>query len=107
MMKKLGKEQKFLITKHLQIEQAAARRRARDLENLKHKLYYVGAAVIVVLFWLCCMYFVVENRKQEFPELGDEWFPHRVSDYDLIITERNKKYWAEKDQEYRNRYNRR
>lgn len=107
MMKQMGKEQKFLLTRHLQIEQAAARRRARNLEKLKHQLYYVGAGIIVVLFWLCCMYFVVENRKQEFPELGNEWFPHRVSDYDLIITERNKKYWAEKDQEYRNRYNRR
>jgi hypothetical protein len=107
MMKKLGKEQKFLITKHLQIEQAAARRRARDLEKLKHKLYYVGAVIVIVIFWAVCMYFVVENRKKEFPELGDDWLPHRISDYDIIITERNKKYWAEKDREYRNRYNRR
>lgn len=105
MMKKLGKEQKVLVARHIKIEQARAARRRRKMEELKHRLYYVGAAVIVIVFWLGCMYFVVENRKAEFPELGDGWFPHRVTDYDLIITERNKKYWADKDREYRDRKN--
>lgn len=105
MMKILGKEQKVLIAKHIKVEQARAIRRAREMEKLKHKLYYVGAVIVVIVFWIGCMWMVVENRKAEFPELGDDWLPHRVTNYDLIITERNKKYWADKDREYRDRKN--
>jgi len=105
MMKKLGKEQKFLLTKHLQIEQAAARRQARAMEALKHKLYYAVGGAVVLVFWLVVMYFVVENRKTDYPELGNDWFPHRVNNHDLIIAERNKKYWAGKEREYRERKN--
>ena len=105
MMKTLGKEQKVLIAQHIKIEHARAIQRQRALDRLKVKIYYAVAGVVVVVFWLGCMYFVVENRKAEFPELGDGWFPHRVTNYDLIITERNKKYWADKDQEYRDRKN--
>jgi hypothetical protein len=105
MMKVIGKEQKVLIARHIKVEQARAVRRARQIEKIKHRLYYAGAAVVIVVFWCVCMYFVVENRKAEFPELGDDWLPHRVTNYDLIITERNKKYWADKDREYRDRKN--
>jgi hypothetical protein len=105
MMKKLGKEQKVLVARHVQQERAIAARRKREIEKLKHKLYYVGAVIVVIVFWIGCMWMVVENRKAEFPELGDGWLPHRVTNYDLIITERNKKYWADKDREYRDRKN--
>jgi hypothetical protein len=106
MMKVMGKEQKVLIAKHIKQEQARAAKRKREMEKLKHKLYYVGAVVVVIVFWLACMFLVVENRKKEFPELGDGIFPRRVDEYDLIISERNRKYWAEKEQEYRDRRNR-
>jgi len=106
MMKVMGKEQKSLIAKHLKAEQARAIQRARAREKLKEKLYYVGAVVVVIAFWLASMYLVIENRRREFPELGDGLFPHRVQDYDLIIAERNRKYWNEKEQEYRDRRNR-
>ena len=105
MMKVMGKEQKVLISRHIKAEKARAVKRAREMEKLKVKIYYAVGVVVVIVFWLTLMYFVVENRKEEFPELGDGWLPHRVSNYDLIISERNRKYWTEKEEELRNRRN--
>lgn len=101
MMKTLGKEQKVLIAQHIKIEHARAVQRQRKLDQLKIKLYYAVGGIIVVVFWLVCMYFVVENRKVEYPEFGTDFFPHKTSEYDRIIAERNRKYWDQKAAEYR------
>jgi hypothetical protein len=101
MMDKLGKEQKIQITRQIRIDQAAAARRAVRMERLKTELMWVGAVLVVIVIWGLCLLWVAEMRKIDYPELGQDFFPHMVDNHDLIIAERNKKYWAMKEKEYR------
>jgi hypothetical protein len=105
MMKTLGKEQKVLIAQHIKIEHARAIQRQRKLNQLKVKMYYAVGGAVVLVFWLVCMYFVVENRKVEYPELGNDWLPHRVTNHDQIIADRNRRYWEQRSREYRDQLN--
>jgi hypothetical protein len=101
MMEKLGKEQKVQIAKQMRIEQANSVRRAKRMERLKTELMWVGAILVVIVIWVLCLLWVAEMRKIDYPELGQDFIPHRVDNHDLIIAERNKKYWAMKEKEYR------
>jgi len=58
MMKKLGVEQKALINRQINIEHAASVRRARQIAILKNRLYGVGGILVVLLFWIFCMWWV-------------------------------------------------
>jgi len=98
-------EQKALINRQINIEHAASVRRARQIAILKNRLYGVGGILVVLLFWIFCMWWVAEKRIQDYPEYGTGFFPRLVSDHDLIVAERNKKYWDAKAAEYRNRQN--
>ncbi|CAB5221165.1 hypothetical protein UFOVP240_95 [uncultured Caudovirales phage] len=101
MMEKLGKEQKVQIAKQMRIEQAAAVRRARQMQRLKAEMVWVFVAVFILLFWAGCIIWVVEKRKEDYPEYGQDFIPHLVTDHERIIAERNKKYWDKKAEEYR------
>jgi len=107
MMKKLGVEQKALINKQINIEHARSVQRAKQIAILKNRLYGVGGILVVLLFWIFCMWWVAEKRIEDYPEYGTGFFPRLVSDHDRIVAERNKKYWDAKAAEYRNRQNNR
>lgn len=105
MMEKLGKEQKIQIAKQMRIDHAAAVRKAQRITELKTELVWVVAIVIVLVFWVGCLLWVAEKRKQDYPEYGQDFMPHLVSDYERIVAERNKKYWDAKAAEYRKQQN--
>jgi hypothetical protein len=107
MMKKLGEQQKVLINRQINIEHARSVYRAKQMAKLKHRLYGVGGVLVVLLFWIFCMWWVAERRIEDYPEYGTGFFPSQVSDRDRIVAERNKKYWDAKAAEYRNRQNNR
>jgi len=103
MMEKLGKEQSVVIAKQMRIDQANAAKRAKKLAEMKIKAGWAIGVLIVVAFFIVSIFLVVEHRKQEYPELGQDFLPHRVKNYDLIIAERNKQYWIKKQKEYQER----
>lgn len=100
LMKDMGRQQKILMKAH--IDQYRRQQAIVKCNRLKQKvmLQYAAGGVIVVLFYLCLIYAVILNRHSEYPELGTELWPHRVTDYDKIVAERNAQYWAKKKQEY-------
>ena len=102
MMKSLGDQQKVLINQQMNIEYAASVRRAKQMTKLKNKLYGVVGILVVLLFFIVCMGWVVEQRIKDFPEYGTGFIPRPVTDYDRIVAERNKKYWDAKAAEYQN-----
>lgn len=101
MMEKLGKEQKVQIAKQMRIEQAASARRAQQIKKLKSELWWVGIVIGIMIFYAGCLLWVVEKRKEDYPEYGQDFMPHLVTDHERIIAERNKKYWDKKAEEYR------
>lgn len=103
MMKELGKQQKVVLAAHIKQEAINARRRAIKREKAKRKCMTIGAILFVILCYSGMMWWVVESRKQEFPELGSGFFPERVNNYDQIVAERNKKYWQEREEDVRRR----
>ena len=105
MMKSLGDQQKVLINQQINAEHAASVRRSHQMAKLKNKLYGIGGILVVLLFFIFCMWWVVEKRIEDFPEYGTGFVPKPVTDYDRIVAERNKKYWDAKAAEYQNRQN--
>jgi len=103
MMEKLGKEQSVVIAKQMRIDQTNAAKRAKKLAEMKIKAGWAIGVLIVVAFFIVSIFLVVEHRKQEYPELGQDFLPHRVKNYDLIIAERSKQYWIKKQKEYQER----
>jgi hypothetical protein len=75
MMKKLGAEQKILITKQMQIQAVQDRRRAARIKKLHIELA-IGVAIIFTIFVMAAMFmWVAYDRQQKYPNLGSELFP--------------------------------
>ena len=103
MMQELGKQQKVVLAAHIKRETIRARRRAMEREKIKKKCLTAGGVLIVIVCYLAMMLWVIENRKQEYPELGQGLIPDPVSNYDEIVAERNRKYWEERERDVKNR----
>jgi hypothetical protein len=103
MMKERGKQQKVVIAQHMKDEAIREKRRRAARARAKKKCFYISAVLVVIVFYLGMMWLVVERRKEEFPELGQGLVPERVSNYDQIIAERNRKYWQEREADVRRR----
>jgi hypothetical protein len=103
MMEKLGKEQSVVIAKQIRIDRGNAAKRAKKLAEMKIKAGWAIGVLIVVIFYIVLILVVVENRKKEYPELGQDFLPHRVKNHDLIIAEKNKEYWTKKEKDYQQR----
>jgi hypothetical protein len=103
MMERLGKEQSVVIAKQIRIDRDNAAKRAKKLAEMKIKVGWAIGVLIVVIFYIVLIFVVVENRKKEYPELGQNFLPQKVANYDLILAERNKEYWAKQAKEYRER----
>lgn len=75
MMKKMGAEQKILITKQMQIQAVQERRRAARLKKLQIE-FAVGVAIIFIIVVLGGLFmWVAYDRQQKYPHLGNEMFP--------------------------------
>ena len=75
MMEQMGKEQTVLIAKKMQADHASYLRRKRLLERLHIQIAFgIGGIVIAAAIGLMFA-FVVEDRIQKYPHLGEGWIP--------------------------------
>jgi len=105
MMKKMAKQQSALYRQHLQQQNIQERKRRYRRDKLRHKLYWLGGILLCATFYVVCILWVVEARKVDYPEYGQDFFPSRVSNHDQIIADRNRRYWEQRSREYQDRLN--
>jgi hypothetical protein len=75
MMKQMGKEQKALITRQMQIQAVQDKRRAARLKQLQGE-FIVGVAIIVIVFVMGGLFiWVAYDRQQKYPQYGKDLFP--------------------------------
>lgn len=79
MMKKLGAEQKVLLTKQIQI-QAVQEKRRRARRKQLHVEFMVGVAILFIMLTMGGMFmWVAYDRQQKYPQFGNELFPKSES----------------------------
>lgn len=75
MMKHMGETQRVLIAKQMREERA----RARRYQNLKDKYFIEGLGAVGMIFAIgfsiAMISWVVEDRIQKYPHLGNGWIP--------------------------------
>jgi len=75
MMKKLGAEQKILLTKQIQQQAVQEKRRKARLKQLHIELA-VGIAIMFIIFVMGGMFmYVAYDRQQKYPQFGKDLFP--------------------------------
>lgn len=75
MMKKLGTEQKVLLTKQIQQQAVQEKRRKARLKQLHIELA-VGIAIMFIIFVIFGMFmYVAYDRQQKYPQFGKDLFP--------------------------------
>jgi hypothetical protein len=75
MMKQMGKEQKILIAKQMQIQAVQDRRRAVRMKQLRDD-FIIGIFIIVIIFTMGGMFmYVAYDRQQKYPQYGNGLFP--------------------------------
>jgi hypothetical protein len=75
MMKQMGKEQKILIAKQMQIQVVQDRRRAVRMKQLRDD-FIIGIFIIVMIFTMGGMFmYVAYDRQQKYPQYGNGLFP--------------------------------
>ena len=75
MMKKLGAEQKVLLTKQIQQQAVQEKRRKARLKQLHIELA-VGIAIMFIIFVMFGMFmYVAYDRQQKYPQFGKDLFP--------------------------------
>jgi len=75
MMKKMGAEQKILITQQMQRQAIEDRRRAVRLEQL-HSEFIVGIAIMMIILTMGALFmWVAHDRSRKYPQYGNDLFP--------------------------------
>ena len=75
MMKKMGQEQKALISRQMQIQAVQDRRRAARLKQLQGE-FIIGVAIVVIVFVMGGLFmWVAYDRQQKYPQYGKDLFP--------------------------------
>jgi hypothetical protein len=75
MMKVMGKEQKVLITKQMQKEAVAEKRRKQKLRQLHYNMV-IGIGGLVCCCSVGLMFaLVVQDRIEKYPQYGNGWIP--------------------------------
>jgi len=105
MMDVMSKQQKTLIIKQIQQQEVIERRRQARIKKLKQEMLWVVGVVVVIIFYTLCLVWVVEMRKEDYPEYGQEFIPRLVTDHERVLAEKNAKYWDNKAEEYRRQQN--
>jgi len=75
MMKVMGKQQKVLISKQMTIDRVNEIRRRKRIEKLWTEIIIGIGALVVCSSVGMMMVFVIEDRIQKYPELGNDWIP--------------------------------
>lgn len=75
MMKKMGAEQKILITQQMQRQAIEDRRRAVRLKQL-HSEFIVGIAIMMIILTMGALFmWVAHDRSRKYPQYGNDLFP--------------------------------
>ena len=75
MMKQMGKEQKALITRQMQIQAVQDKRRAARLKQLQHE-FIIGVAIMIIIITMGGVFmWVAYDRQQKYPQYGSGLFP--------------------------------
>lgn len=75
MMKKMGAEQKVLITLQMQRQAVVDRRRAARLQKLQNE-FIIGIAIVIIIFAMGGMFmWVAYDRSKKYPQYGNDLFP--------------------------------
>ena len=75
MMKQMGKEQKALITRQMQIQAVQDKRRQARLKQLRDE-FVIGIAFIVIVFVMGGLFiYVAYDRQQKYPQYGNDLVP--------------------------------
>ena len=75
MMKHMGQTQRVLIARQMQNEHAAKIRRKKRIEQLRTEIAIgIGGISMAAMIGLSMVY-VVHNRIEKYPHLGDGWIP--------------------------------
>jgi hypothetical protein len=86
MMKKMGKEQKILITKQMQRQARDDARRAARMKKIRDEAIW-GVTVIVIMFVFgFMMMWVAWDRQQKYPQYGTGLFPHDPNKKEEVYT---------------------
>lgn len=75
MMKKMGEEQKVLISKQMKIDHANTLKRRKRMDRLWAEAIWGMGLVIIFLSIGFMMVYVVEDRIKKYPQYGDGWIP--------------------------------
>ena len=75
MMKQMGKEQKVLIAKQMQIQAVQEKRRSARMKKLRHE-FMIGIIVVFSIFLVGgMMLYVAYDRQRKYPQYGTDIFP--------------------------------
>jgi len=75
MMKHMGATQRVLIQKQMKNERASQIRRRKRMEKLRTEIAIgIGGIIVASLIGLMFVY-VINDRIQKYPQLGDGWIP--------------------------------
>jgi hypothetical protein len=75
MMEKMGKQQKVLIARQMQNEYAAKIRKKKRLKKLQMEIALGFIALMIASTFGLMIAYVVEDRIQKYPYLGEGWIP--------------------------------
>ena len=75
MMEKMGKQQKVLIAKSMQNEYSAKIRKKKRLKKLQMEIALGFIALMIASTFGLMIAWVVEDRIQKYPYLGEGWIP--------------------------------
>jgi hypothetical protein len=75
MMKQMGKEQKALIIRQMQIQAVQDKRRQARSKQLRDE-FVIGVAIIVIVFVMGGLFmYVAYDRQQKYPQYGNDLMP--------------------------------
>jgi len=75
MMKEMGAQQKFLLTKKLRADEVVARRRAAIRKKLRDEAIW-GVMILIGIFTITSLFlWVAYDRQQKYPQYGTGLFP--------------------------------
>jgi Fe2+ transport system protein B len=75
MMKEMGKEQKVLISQEMRKQAVIDKRRENRLKHIREQAIYGVLIMILIIMFMFTMMYVIYDRQQKYPELGDDWIP--------------------------------
>jgi hypothetical protein len=75
MMEVMGKEQKVLVAKQMQSDRIKSIKRKKRLELLKIEIALGISGIVIACSIGLMISFVIEDRIQKYPHLGESWFP--------------------------------